>query len=98
MVLLIFSIYDQIIRNVLAAFYVVKFNVDCIACWKISEALLAPNVNLLNLFKPLCAIKVVMYLRSGLRDNWWYALDKSNLLKWLAPFNLAIKSSSVGLG
>ena len=69
-----------------------------IVCWKISLALLVPKFNFLYWKSPLWVVNVVICLDSSSNSSWWYADDKSNLLKWRAPFKSWIKSSIVGWG
>ena len=66
--------------------------------WKISEAALTPKRSLLYRYNPACVEKVVMYRQDSSSSSWWYALDRSNLLKTVDPLRSAIRSSTVGMG
>ena len=69
-----------------------------ITFWKISLAELVPKFSRLYLRNSLYVAKVVIYLLSGARDNWWYPDLKSNLENTVALLRECIKSSTVGLG
>ena len=66
--------------------------------WYCSLAELTSTKRRLQLYKPLCVRKVVIWRDSGLSSSWCYPHFKSNLMKTLKPFMLCSNSSTVGMG
>ena len=49
--------------------------------WKTDTAIVTPYVRRLYWYRPWCALMVVYFLLSGVSWSWWYAWDKSILVK-----------------
>ena len=69
-----------------------------IAFWNSSEVVFTPKSRRLKQYSPACVANVVICLLDSPSSSWWYAFERSNLLKTVEPFRSAIKSSMVGIG
>ena len=72
-------------------------SISSIAFWKISDAAFIPNTRRLYLLSPTWMLNVVMWRLSGSSSSWWYPEERPSLLRTVAPFRSATRSSIVGI-